>query len=112
MSRSWNVVNGLREVDHLSGVERMISIRRVKATRSTFFGAPEYIIFPTMITSVFDHKSRRVSSLFAPAKPALLQTCDLICWLLVVGAYPEPIASSYAEFSTSWRTLHSGGKAT
>ena len=94
MSRSWNaVVNGFREVDHLSDVESDLLFSVLRGDEiEAFFGAPEYIIFPTMITSpVFDHKSWGSDlSLFAPAKPALLQTCDLICWLLVaLGLTPE-----------------------
>ena len=71
----------LRAGDHLSDVERddlLFSVLRGPQCEA-FFGVPEYVVFPTMLTSpVFDHKAWGSDlSCFAPAKPTLLQTCDL-----------------------------------
>ena len=95
MSRSWNsVVHELRYEDYLSDHERDELLFRVLSGPhiEAFFGVPEYIVFPTMLTSpVFDSKSWGTGlKSFTPALPSLYQTCDLVCWLIVtLGLTPE-----------------------
>ena len=88
MSRSWNeIVMSLRDCDLLTDAERddMLFSSLQGQQVQEFFGVPEYIIFPTMISSpVFDSKAW-TSELrhFRPAEPSMQQSCDLVCWLLV-----------------------------
>eukprot|EP00966_Prymnesium_polylepis_P174369 4034629-Prymnesium_polylepis.1 len=88
MSRTWNdIVVCLREGDHLS--DRELDDLRFDCLRGqpceAFFGAPEYVILPTALTSpVFCARIwQRDFDCFQLAQPALSQTCDLLVWLAV-----------------------------
>ena len=91
-ARSWNeIVISLRGCDLLTHAEHdemlFASLRGTghEQGAQSFFNVPEYLIFPTMISSpVFDSKAWKGSLMSFPmAAPALRQACDLLCWLLV-----------------------------
>ena len=87
MARTWNaVVHVLRDGDHLTDNERneLLFFALEGEQCESFFGVPEYVIFPTMLSSpVFDSKSWEQNLAHFPAAlPALQQTCDLVVWLL------------------------------
>ena len=95
-ARSWNeIVISLRGCDLLTHAEHdemlFASLRGTGHEQAcgkgaqSFFNVPEYLIFPTMISSpVFDSKAWKGSLMSFPmAAPALRQACDLLCWLLV-----------------------------
>ena len=119
-ARGWNsIVEGLRQADSLSNRERdELCFSWISGAESEiFFDVPEYVIFPTFVTSpvlatsaVGNQQSARSSWHRLYAYPSfartMLQTRDLLIWLLVqLGVVPAARRSALLEAITLLASL-------
>ena len=106
-ARAWNeIVYSLRARDQMSNAERddLLFVSLSRPEHRSFFGVPEYLIFPSMMSApVFYSRlwHRGLSHMYPHTTRVVLQTRDLTCWLLVaLGITSEDQKAELLDVST------------